>query len=172
MLGTASLRIGNFNKHLLDSSKRKLKLKRTMVAGLMLTSMVDMFSLLVIFLLQSFSNNPQVVTLNKGLILPIALSGSMTSDAPVLSLTSEEVTLDSKVVGSTNKVLSAPQDLLKQLQDLRTTWSKNHINEKFAGEIHLQADKNLPAPLVSELIGILTSQGYASVQLTVVSGGG
>lgn len=172
MLSSSALRMGTFNKHLVSVSSRKQKVKRTVVAGLMLTSMVDMFSLLVIFLLQSFSNSPQMMTLNKGLTLPAALSASMTMDAPVLSLTAEEITLDNKLIGSTATLLSAPQKLLTELQSLRAHWSKNHQNETFNGEIHLQADKNLSASLVSELMGILTSQGYSSVQLAVVTGAG
>ncbi len=167
---SSSLQIGTFNKHLVSMSSRKQKMKRTVVAGLMLTSMVDMFSLLVIFLLQSFSNSPQIITLNKGLTLPAALSASMTMDAPVLSLTAEEITLDNKLIGTTPTLLGAPQKLLTELQNLRTSWNKNHQGETFNGEIHLQADKNLSASLVSELMGILTSQGYSSVQLAVVTG--
>ena len=171
MIGSSSLRIGTFHKHLVASAGRKQKTKRVIVAGLMLTSMVDMFSLLVIFLLQSFSNSPQVMTMNKGVSLPIAISGSMTKDAPVLSISSDEVTLDNKLVGSTINVIKSPQTLLAELQSLKLTWTKSHPKETFAGEIHLQADRALAAPLVSELMSILVSQGYSSIQLAVVSGG-
>ena len=170
MIGSSALGMGRFQKHLLNSSCRKQKLKRTLVAGLMLTSMVDMFSLLVIFLLQSFSNSPQVMNLNKGVTLPVALSGSISKDAPVLSLSADEITLDNKVLGSTHSILESPQVLLTELQGIQKIWLQNHQNEKFDGEINLQADKNLSAPLVSEVMGILISQGFSSIQLAVVTG--
>lgn len=171
MLGKKALRIGTFHKHLLAAAHKKQKFKRAIVAGLMLTSMVDMFSLLVIFLLQSFSNSPQVMTLNKGVTLPAAISGSMTKDAPVLSISNEEIMLDNKLMGVTVQLIKAPQPLLTELQKLRATWVNTHANEKFNGEVHLQADKNLSASMVSEFMSMLNSQGYFAIHLAVVSGG-
>jgi biopolymer transport protein ExbD len=170
VIGSKTYQLGTFNKHFVSASNRKKKTKRVIVAGLMLTSMVDMFSLLVIFLLQSFSNSPQV-TINKGVALPVAISGSMTTDAPVISISADDIMLDNKMIGSTITLLKTPQPLITELQNIKNIWVKSHQKEAFSGEIHLQADKGLSAPLVSEVMSMLISQGYSSIQLAVVSGG-
>lgn len=165
-----NLKVGTFKKHLLARAHKKNKAKKVIVAGLMLTSMVDMFSLLVIFLLQSFSNSPEVMAMSKGLVLPSALTSSMAVDAPVISVTNELILLDQKEMGTTQSLLNDPQVLINKLNDLKNAWYKSHPNEEFKGDIHLQADKGLSSTLVSQVISVLISQGYYSVNLAVTQG--
>ena len=90
-----------------------------MIAGLTLTSMVDMFSLLVIFLLQTFSTSPELVMVSKGVSLPAAITGRELDDAPVLAISNEEVYLDQKLLGKTNQLLANPEPLMNKLAELR-----------------------------------------------------
>lgn len=161
-----------FAKRLVALKHRTKRTRRVVVAGLMLTSMVDMFSLLVIFLLQSFSNSPEVMALSKGLTLPAAVSAAAPIDAPLLTVTTDQILLDQKPVGSSQEVLARPEKLTVLLQELKSTWVRTHApGQPFKGDIHLQADRGLPSSLVSRFVGLLNSQGYSSVHLAVVSGG-
>lgn len=170
-VGNANLTVGRFERHLVARKYKKSRAKRILVVGLLLTSMVDMFSLLVIFLLQTFSNSPEVVTLSKSVRLPVAMSSVGLKDAPVLAVTKDEVFLDQKSVGVTDQILAKPQLLIEGLQGLRDMWAKNHPNDTFKGDILLQADKEIPSTQISHVINVLISQGYGSVQLAAVSGG-
>ncbi len=167
-LGSKKLQTGSFVHHLTSRSRRGSKLRRTVIAGLMLTSMVDMFSLLVIFLLQSFSNSPEVVTLQKGLVLPSAMSTSASKDAPVLAVSNEDVILDQINFGNASIVAKNPTALAKKLFEIKQSWETAHPNEEFAGDIHLQADKGLPSSLVTQFVQVLVNQGFSSVNLAVV----
>ncbi len=89
-LGSQTLSVGTFQKHLLKRTQKKGVRRRILIATLTLTSMVDMFSLLVIFLLQTFSTSPELVMVTKGVTLPAAVTGRELNDAPVLSLTADE----------------------------------------------------------------------------------
>lgn len=171
MIHNTPLRPTLFAKRLLARRHQHKKAKRVMVAGLMLTSMVDMFSLLVIFLLQSFSNSPEVMAMTKGITLPAAVSAAAPIDAPLLTVTETEILVDSKPMGTIEEVLKKPEALVKSLVDMKDAWQERHKDEKFKGDIHLQADKKLTSALVSQVIGIVNSQGYASVHLAVVNGG-
>jgi biopolymer transport protein ExbD len=159
-----------FAKRLLSRRHQQKKTRRVIVAGLMLTSMVDMFSLLVIFLLQSFSNSPEVMAMTKGITLPAAVSAAAPIDAPLLTVTETEILVDSKSMGKISEVLAKPEALVKSLTEMKDAWQERHKNEAFKGDIHLQADKKLTSSLVSQVIGIVNSQGYASVHLAVVNG--
>lgn len=170
MIGVNTLKVGTFNKHLIAREYKKKAYKRVIVAGLMLTSMVDMFSLLVIFLLQSFSNSPEVMALSKGVTLPPAVSSAASIDAPVIAISADQIILDQKEVGVTEALLSSPQALIDQLNQMKNAWHKAHPNEEFKGDIHLQADKGLSSTLVSQVMSVLISQGYYSVHLAVVAG--
>lgn len=171
-LGPQVLTVGSFQKHLIARKQKKAKTRRLMTAGLTLTSMVDMFSLLVIFLLQTFSTSPELITVSKNVHLPIAVSASTFRDAPVLAVTAEEIYVDQKLVGRTDDLLKNPQALLDRLTELRELWQRAHPHDEFGGHISLQADKDLSGAIVSRLMGILPSQAYSTVQLTVISRGG
>lgn len=170
MIGSQTLKVGTFTRHLVARQYKSKRVKRVIVAALTLTSMVDMFSLLVIFLLQSFSNSPEVMALSKGISLPAASSAGATLDAPVLAVSKEEVVLDQKLVGEPGGVLGQPKVLIERLQTMRTVWQQAHPTETFKGDIHLQADRELSSTLVSQFISVLISQGYSAVHLAVASG--
>ena len=63
--------------------------------------MVDMFSMLVVFLLQTFSSSPEILV-TKGVELPISTTPSMVREAPVLAMSRDgSLYLDQKLVGVT-----------------------------------------------------------------------
>jgi biopolymer transport protein ExbD len=168
-LGSQTLKAGSFQRHLVKRKHKKRGRKKTMLASLTLTSMVDMFSLLVIFLLQSFATSPELVMVTKGVTLPAAISGHELMDAPVLSLSSSGVYLDQKLVGTIDELSNDPTPLMERLAKLRELFQKTHPNEKFKGEINLQAHKDLPSTTVSQFMGMLPSQNYGLIQMAVVA---
>lgn len=170
MIHSKELKPTLFTTRLIARKHQGGRVKRVMVAGLMLTSMVDMFSLLVIFLLQSFSNSPEVMALSKGITLPAAVSASAPIDAPLLTVTDSEVLVDHKPVGTVADIVGKPEALIKNLNELKASWVSSHKDTPFKGDIHVQADKKLSSTLVSQIVGILNSQGFGSVHLAVVNG--
>lgn len=173
MIASHVLGRGRFERHLVGRAFKSASRKKSLIIGLTLTSMVDMFSLLVIFLLQTFSNSPEVLNITKGITLPVAATGSEVKDAPVLSISPEGIFLDQKFVGYTNVVLKDPTALLEKLETLRNLWLKTHPDAtQFPGEITIIAHKEIPSTTVSQLMAIVPGQNYSSIQLAVVSTGG
>ena len=168
MIRHRELRPSFFSRHLIARRHARSRTKRNLVAGLMLTSMVDMFSLLVIFLLQSFSNSPEVMALAKDVRLPTALSASAAIDAPVLTMSQAQLLLDQRALGTAREVVQDPARLAKPLAELRARWQKSHPDAEFRGEINLQADTGLPSTLVSRVMNVLNGNGYTAVHLAVV----
>ena len=171
-VGAQILTPGSFNHHLVARAHRKSAAKKNLIIGLSLTSMVDMFSLLVIFLLQTFAASPELLVIAKGVTLPSAVSGYELKDAPVLSLSSAGVYLDQKFVGLTTDLLEDPAPLMNRLGELRSLWQKTHPGQSFKGELNLQADRELPSTVISQFMAMLPSQNYGSIQLAVLSSGG
>lgn len=169
VLTSPHLRPGSFEHHLTGRGKKRPG-KRGMLTGLMLTPMVDMFSLLVIFLLQAFSASPELLIINKGVTLPTAGTSKEIKDAPILAISGEGVFLDLESVGSTEQVLRDPTVLMKHLSDLRKRWVKSNPSGEFPGEITIQAHKEVPSTTISQLMAMLPSQHYGSIQLAVVAG--
>ena len=157
-----------FEKHLIKRKRRGGWGKKALMMSLMLTSMVDMFSMLVVFLLQTFSSSPEIM-LTKGLSLPDSFTSSEVKEAPVVSLSKDgSLYLDQVLVGETKKILKSPQMLIKKLNVIKNNWVESHSGQPFPGEINLQADEKVKSTTVSSLMGILTNGQFQSIQLAVI----
>ena len=75
--------------------------KRGVYAGLTLTSLVDVMTIIVIFLLMNFSANGEVLYMSKDIKLPDAYHGSQLDRAPVISVSPEAVTFDGRMLLNT-----------------------------------------------------------------------
>ncbi len=156
-----------FEKHLINRRRKKGKGMRSPQFTLMLTSMVDMFSMLVIFLLQTFSNTPEVSML-KGMQLPNSMTPSIVREAPVLAISRDgNLYLDQKLVGKTSDVSKKPDELLNKLNIIKKGWVSSHTSA-FTGEINLQADREVESTTVSLVMGVLTASQFQSIQLAVI----
>lgn len=170
-VGSQTIVPGTFQKHLVARQYAKRKAKRSILLALSLTSMVDMFSLLVIFLLQTFSTSPEMLMVSKEVRLPTAQSGREIVDAPVLAVTKEGVFLDQKLVGQVDQVLQHPDSFMDRLKNLRELWQQTHPEQKFKGEMNFQAHREVSSVVVAKIMGMLPTQNYDSIQLIVTSGG-
>ena len=156
-----------FEKHLINRRRKFGWGAKVATATLMLTSMVDMFSMLVVFLLQTFSSSPEILVL-KGMELPSSITPAMVKEAPVLAISKDgNIYLDQKLVGETKSILKKPDGLLKKLNIIKNDWAKLH-KTPFTGEINLQADKEIKSTTVSMLMGVLTNSQFQSIQLAVI----
>ena len=157
-----------FEKHLINRKRKKSWGKKAAVYALMLTSMVDMFSMLVVFLLQTFSTSPEIL-INKGVNLPDSLTAAQVIEAPVLAIAKDgNLYLDQKLVCEVKNVVKSPESLMKKLNDIKASWAKSHAGTPFPGEINLQADKETPSTVVSQVMGILTTGDFQAIQLAVI----
>ena len=170
MIGANTLGPGSFQAHLVACNHKQAQTKRTVLVSLSLTAMVDMFAVLVIFLLQSFSASPELVV-TKGVQLPQAISGSEIKEAPVLAIVNYELFLDQELLGTVRQILKRPDKLMIRLRTARELWQKNHPDKEFPGEIHLQADQSIPSTIVGQMMGLVSQAHYYSIQLAVLAKG-
>src|SRR6202165_318957 len=78
--------------------KKFVRGKKSGYASLMLTSLVNMFTIIVIFLLMNFSANGEVLYMSKDIKLPDAYHGAQLERAPVVSVSAEAVTFDGRML--------------------------------------------------------------------------
>jgi biopolymer transport protein ExbD len=161
---------GSFENHLSVREGSKRKFKRTVMVTLSLTSMVDVFSMLVVFLLQTFSSTPEIL-IPKDVILPTAKSHGEVKEAPVLSISKGGIYLDQIEVGDIKKVISKPELLIARLKEVKSKFATNNPGLPYPGEINFQADSQVPSTLISQIMSHLNGQNYHSIHLAVISGG-
>ncbi len=153
--------------------KRKRR-KRDAVFTLRLTSMIDMFTILLVFLLKNFSAESQMPVMTNDLRLPTSTAQKIPETASVIGLTREWVLLDGKKMARVSDVINSKTLLIKNLyMELK---AKRLIAErlstldeklKFRGEITIQGDKDLPFQLLKKVMYTCGQVGYNNMQLAV-----
>jgi len=161
-LKRARSRIGQYNKARKKSSDDKTK--KVMAVSLSLTSMVDMFAILVIFLL---ANNGQVkdwVQVEHNIRLPQAKASDEAKQATTLQIAKEGIFADGKQIADTMKVSKGPL----VIGPLKNYLASLKIKD---GYINLVGDENVPFGAMRRIITTCQDAGFPNVNLAVMPKG-
>ncbi len=167
-------------RRVVDRMKQNNK-KSTFV--LQLTAMVDMFTIIIVFLLKSFSTSAVNITPQEGLKLPYSSSYTNPVEGVKLVVSKNGIFVqDEQVVIFENGQLASkdqdPQDpsFIKSLfaaLDKEAEKSKEiaKVNEeyKFDGKIVMQADQQLPYSLLKKVMYTASMAGYADMKMAVMA---
>lgn len=163
--------------------------RKNVNAGLYLTSMVDMFAIMVIFLLQSFSAEGELIVLPKGLELPEASNTGTLEKAPVLTVSMEKVQFEGKDIIDTATVaeqqgwaVPALQEALKEFKTKLEADTKAKIlaeggtvvegqEIKIEPKINISADKRLQFQVVKKIIYNASFAGFPDFRFAVYGKG-
>src|SRR5947208_8588523 len=153
--------------------------KRGVYAGLTLTSLVDMFTIIVIFLLMNFSANGEVLYMSKDIKLPDAYHGAQLERAPVISVSGDAVTFDGHQVASTEElikgeVLNVPE-LEDALRDERRRYETIHaedLEHPFRGLVNVQADRKIPFQVSKRSMFAYNKSGLGNINFAALANEG
>lgn len=158
-------------------SRYQVPIKKNQSFTLNITSMTDMFTILLVFLLQSYSANEVNISPVDGLRLPSSNTEKNPIDGVKLSVSPTELKFDQTVVAKiqNNQIeLTAidPNDsnfikpLFDELQKFNTT------NEKLAktGKVLLQADQELPFSTIRKIMYTASMAGFPNLKLVTMVG--
>jgi biopolymer transport protein ExbD len=174
------------------AAKKKLKRgKKSTYAELMLTSMVDMFTILVLYLIQSFSSSGQILFVDPSLTLPDAHRAiDMVGNPPVITISNAAISVQGKPVmvatvpgNKQNPGLhlsladdgewAAPkiEEKLKEMRDLSTRVANatggQVTTESSQGVIIIQADVGVPYMLIKKVLFTANKTGFTQVNFAV-----
>lgn len=136
------------------------KQKRGIVAELLLTALIDAFSILVIFLLMSFSSTGEILYMGKGMELPKALKGEMLERNPVVKVDGDRIFLEEKEV-TADSLTAALLEVRKQHQEL-------HPGEEFPGVLTIQGDRRLKYEMLNGIVLASSQAGFSDIKFAVV----
>ena len=146
--------------------------------------MVDMFVILLVFLLKSYSTSPVQVNPSKDLRLPQAVNAEEINEEPVMMFVSQKgiyigekkiVDLDQGALlkGDLDKedekfVKGLFEELTTQAEKTRSIASRNNT-VKFDGKILMQADQGVPYELLKKIFYTSSLAGYTDLKFAVVA---
>ncbi len=148
-----------------------------------ITSMVDMFVILLVFLLKSYSTSPVQLTASKDMTLPASTSMKDPTDVLKLQVSKNAIWVeDKKIVELKDGILDVKDIDQNDTQFIRTLYteldgmanksrsiaSKNEEME-FDGKVIMQADRSLPYELLKKVMYTSMMAGYSDVKIAVLS---
>lgn len=159
----------------------ELKTSGNSTFTLNITSMTDMFTLLLVFLLQNYSTSSVEIKPIDGLNLPMSNSQKNPVDIIQISVSTTEIRVSDKVVAkvSNRQIASAdvdPQDsnfiqpLFKELQERAKDPKAKKDDDQDNGQVLLQADQNLPYQTLRKVMYTASMAGFPHVKLITVVG--
>ncbi len=136
------------------------KWKRSIVADLLLTALIDAFSILVIFLLMSFSSTGDMLYLSKGQELPKASRADVLERNPVVKLEDGKIYLESKEL--------TQDSLVGALLDMRKQYAESHPGEEYPGILMIQGDRRLKYERLNQIILAASHAGFSDIRFAVM----
>ncbi|MBC7421772.1 MAG: biopolymer transporter ExbD [Bdellovibrio sp.] len=133
-------------RHRYHNILKRRSSKRGVTAMLSLTAMVDMFTVLVIFLLQNYNTTGEILYIPKEVTLPKANRVSDLKPSLVVTVSSKEVLIDRTVVATFDEVKAATDWVIPNLRDQARVIlekAKSDQDAKFQNKLKNIVDKTL-----------------------------
>jgi biopolymer transport protein ExbD len=143
--------------------------------------MVDMMTMLVIFLLQQFSATGEVLYMQKDIRLPDARHGQQIEVAPVIAISSAQVVVSGLKVADVRDLDKDPSQIIaplaEKLRDEKKRWDFIHQNDRdreknWKGEVNVQADIKVPFRVVKRVLASAAEAGYGNINFAALEEGG
>ena len=147
--------------------------RKSSYAELNLTSMVDMLTILVVFLLQTFSASGELLTVSKNIVLPDATNWKDLERAEVIGISKDAVTLAGRPVANAeelnreNTVDWKIAELHDQLVVLKNNYKLLHPSEDFSGTVIVQSDRSVDFKVIKKVLYTCSVAGYKNVNFAV-----
>jgi biopolymer transport protein ExbD len=133
---------------------------------------IDFLIVLVIFLLMSFSASGELVAQQPTITMPDAKNTAKIEISPVIAVDERVITLDgTRVADTQTQGQSAQVDriepLIQGLETEKQKWETIHPSEPFAGQVIVQADRNIDFRVVKKVMFSAAAAGYGNVSFAV-----
>lgn len=141
---------------------------------LRLTSMIDMFTILLVFLLKSYSAEGQIVTISKDLRLPNSTAEKPPVASPIIIITQDWMLLDdekiipiAQLVQQKSLTIDGLGQRLAQKRQLAENLGAMDASLGFKGNITIQGDKEIPFKILKKIMYTCGQEGYNNILLAV-----
>jgi biopolymer transport protein ExbD len=156
--------------------------KKSGYADLLITPLVDMFVIIVLFLIANFSATGEVLMMTKDIQLPEAVNTKEVEMHPVVMVSNDQVSVSGTVIGQVadlvkdDSYISIPaleeklREMKKQYEDLHAM-AKDEANG-FKGDVNIQAHKDVDFGVIKRVLASCANAGYYNTNFAVLNKGG
>lgn len=140
-----------------------------------LTSVIDMMTVLLCYLLQSFSSEGNIVTVSKNLDLPYSTAQKTPQLTTVITVNNDVILAEGEALAQVDEVLGSDDLVIAQLNDWlqvrrQTTekLAKYSTSLTFKGDVMIMADKKIRFRLLKKIMYTCGQQGFNNFSLAVI----
>lgn len=142
------------------------------VPGLNLTSLMDVFTILVFFLLFN-SGSGEVLEAPKQIKLPDSIVESKPRETVVILVSPETILVQGQLVVGTSMLLDSKIETVPSIAERLEQLERNIIgistNKAVEGrEVTILADRTIPFTVLKKIMSTCTSVGYGKISLAVI----
>jgi len=147
--------------------------------ALQITSMADIFTIILVFLLKSFAGGGLNISPSKGLKMPVAATEATAPQALTIEISEDAVNVENKFVVALSNYRFSPQDLLasgipselndvldkaRQRQDLI---AKSNTDVNIDAKLLVVADQKVPYITLKRVLSTAALHGFNEPKLVV-----
>ena len=140
------------------------RFKRNLSQTLMLTSLVDAFSILVIYLLISYSSSGEIMYISKDMKLPSAFEAEVLSRQIIIKFEKGKYFIENEEVRK--------KDLFARLLKMKTEFKEKYPELDGENKIIIQADKGEKFLDLNTIIHASAQAGFEEIKFAVISASG
>lgn len=145
---------------------------RTKISKMNLTSLMDVFTILVFFLLVN-SGSVQVVEAPKNVKLPESRVEAKPRETVVIFISEDDVLVQGKLVARVEDILNgtvgAVDPITARLLELKeSVVGPSTLAVADSQEVTILADRSVPFAVIKKIMSTCTGEGYENVSLAVI----
>jgi len=151
---------------------KRMSRKRLKITKMNLTSLMDVFTILVFFLLIN-SGSVELVEAPKNITLPEARVESKPRETVVIFVSAVDVLVQGELVARVDDILEEREGTVDPINARLAELKKNIVGPSTltvaaSQEVTILADKSVPFVVIRKIMSMCTDEGYENVSLAVI----
>ena len=157
------------------TKRRNIRSKKPSLLTLNITSMLDMFTILIIFLLKSYSAEGVILTIPADLHLPVSNTQTTPEPGLVVEVTTSNLVVDGKLLSQdVSAIMNSDSLIIDDLYQYLSMRARQYEeimaanpNAAFTGKLILQGDREIPFKLLKKILYTCGQAGFINQSLAV-----
>jgi len=144
--------------------------KRFGGSGLNLVSLMDIFTILVFFLLVNSSSVQQLPS-SKSVKLPASSAQQMPEETVILLVNNDQILVQGRVIMMADDAINSKGNLIPALFEEMTIQSASSFKENAEEEgldVTIMGDKQIPYKLLRKILATLSEANYTNISMAVM----
>ena len=140
-------------------------------AGINLVSLMDIFTILVFFLLVN-SADVETISTKDGIKLPESISEMKPRETLIITVNETDILVQGRKVSDVVEVLGSDSEIITSLKrelefQLDKSKVKEALRENVSAEVTIMGDKNIPYKLLKKIMLTCAESNYGNISLAV-----